>query len=227
VDWRMPEMDGAEVIAGIKNRFGSKMTAIMISAAEWTLIEDEAKAAGADGFLPKPLFPSALMDCIYSHSETIRVNAPETAEAQPEHPEQPERGRTYAGHSILLAEDVEINREIVISLLEDTGLAIDCAENGAEAVRLFEKNPAKYGIVFMDIHMPEMDGFEATRRLRALDVPEAKTIPIVAMTANVFKEDVQKCFAAGMNDHLGKPIDLAELMKRLEKYLPVTDPQLA
>jgi PAS domain S-box-containing protein len=140
----------------------------------------------------------------------------------------PEKDRgAYAGLSILLAEDVEINREIVISLLEDTGLTIDCVENGAEAVQLFERDPAKYGMIFMDIHMPEMDGFEAARRIRTLDVPEAKTVPIVAMTANVFKEDVEKCFAAGMNDHLGKPVDFAELMKRIEKYLPVKTPQLS
>jgi PAS domain S-box-containing protein len=213
VDWRMPEMNGIELTAKIKKRFKDKILVIMISAAEWTTVKDEAKAAGIDGFVPKPLFASALVDCIYTHLKMARTNAPGAGE------EQTGEKQIFAGSSILLAEDVEINREIVISLLEDTGVSVDCAENGAEAVKLFSKNPAKYGIVFMDIHMPEMDGFEATRRIRALDIPEAKTITIVAMTANVFKEDIDKCLAAGMNDHMGKPIDITELMKRLEKYL--------
>ncbi|MDR1618334.1 MAG: response regulator, partial [Treponema sp.] len=105
------------------------------------------------------------------------------------------------------------------SLLEDTGITIDCAENGAEALRMFEEAPSKYDVILMDIHMPEMDGYEATRRIRASAVARAKTIPIIAMTANIFKEDVAKCLEAGMNEHLGKPVDLEELMKRLRKYL--------
>ncbi|MDR1059547.1 MAG: response regulator, partial [Treponema sp.] len=125
----------------------------------------------------------------------------------------------YAGRSILLTEDVEINREIVESLLEDTGVNIDSAENGAEAVRLFEESPSKYSLILMDIHMPEMDGYEATRRIRSSTAAEAATIPIVAMTANVFKEDVEKCLAAGMNDHMAKPIDFKELLKQLNRYL--------
>ncbi|MDR3138503.1 MAG: response regulator [Treponema sp.] len=216
-DWRMPGMNGIELTGKIKKLSGGKIVVIMISAAEWDLIEDEAKAAGVDGlidgFIPKPLFPSALVDCIYEHLDMIRTNAPGTGE------KQAGTNQIFAGSSILLAEDVEINREIVIALLEDTGVSVDCAENGAEAVRLFKNNPAKYRVIFMDIHMPEMDGFEATRQIRALDIPQAKTVPIVAMTANIFKEDIDKCLAAGMNDHLGKPIDLAELMKRLERYL--------
>jgi signal transduction histidine kinase/CheY-like chemotaxis protein len=125
----------------------------------------------------------------------------------------------YAGRSILLTEDVEINREIVESLLEDTGVHIDSAENGAEAVRLFEEAPSKYSLILMDIHMPEMDGYEATRRIRSSAAAEGATIPIVAMTANVFKEDVEKCRAAGMNDHMAKPIDFKELLKQLDRYL--------
>ncbi|MDR2102949.1 MAG: response regulator, partial [Treponema sp.] len=212
-DWRMPGMNGVELTGKIKKKFGDKIVVILISAAEQTVIEDKAKAAGIDGFVPKPLFSSVLVDCIYGHLETARTNSPGTGK------EEAGTKRIFEGSSILLAEDVEINREIVISLLEDTGVSVDCAENGVEALRLFEKNPAKYRVILMDIHMPEMDGFEASRRIRALDIPEAKTIPIMAMTANVFKEDIDKCLAAGMNDHLGKPIDFMELMKRLEGYL--------
>jgi CheY-like chemotaxis protein len=107
--------------------------------------------------------------------------------------------------------------------LEDTGIAIDCAVSGTEAVKLFTENPSKYGVIFMDIHMPEMDGYEATRRIRASSAAEAKTIPIIAMTANVFKEDIERCFDAGMNDHLGKPVDIEKLMTHLKKYLQNKD----
>jgi signal transduction histidine kinase/CheY-like chemotaxis protein len=126
----------------------------------------------------------------------------------------------FEGQCMLLTEDVEINREIVLSLLEPTALAIDCAENGEEAVAMFSADPGKYGMIFMDLQMPKMDGYEATRRIRALDIPEAKNIPIVAMTANVFREDIERCLQAGMNDHLGKPLDFNEVLKKLRAYLP-------
>jgi len=125
----------------------------------------------------------------------------------------------FAGRCVLLAEDVEINREIVLALFEPTKLKIDCAENGAEAVRKFSAAPAKYDLIFMDIQMPEMDGYEATRRIRALDKPEAKTIPIIAMTANVFREDIEKCLQSGMNNHVGKPLIFNEVLEKLKSYL--------
>jgi len=127
----------------------------------------------------------------------------------------------FAGKCILLAEDVEINREIVMALFEPTKLEIDCAVNGVQAVRKFSEAPDKYGLIFMDVQMPEMDGYEATKRIRALDIPKAKTIPIVAMTANVFREDVEKCLEAGMNSHVGKPLDFGEVLGKLRHYLTV------
>jgi len=123
------------------------------------------------------------------------------------------------GHRIILAEDVEINREIVVALLEPTGLLIDCAENGAIAFELFKANPESYHLIFMDLNMPEMDGYEATRLIRSLSSPWAKQVPIIAMTANVFREDIEKCIAAGMNDHLGKPLEFDEVIVKLQKYL--------
>jgi signal transduction histidine kinase/CheY-like chemotaxis protein len=125
----------------------------------------------------------------------------------------------FAGRRILLVEDVEINREIVMALFEPTQLEIDCAENGVQAVRKFSEMSDRYELIFMDVQMPEMDGYEATRRIRALDMPKAKTIPIIAMTANVFKEDVERCLEAGMNDHVGKPLDFNEVLKKLRSYL--------
>jgi CheY-like chemotaxis protein len=129
----------------------------------------------------------------------------------------------FAGYHMLLAEDVDINREIVLAMLESTGLKIDCAENGLEAVRMFREAAKKYDMIFMDVQMPEMDGYEATRRIRALDTPAAAQVPIVAMTANVFKEDIAACFEAGMNGHLGKPLDLADLVEISIKYLGRAD----
>jgi len=126
---------------------------------------------------------------------------------------------SFAGHCVLLAEDVEINREIVLALLEPTGLTIDCAENGAQAVRMFERAPERYEMIFMDVQMPELDGYQATREIRALGLPGAKTVPIVAMTANVFREDVEKCLAAGMNGHVGKPIKFEEVLGQLRTYI--------
>jgi PAS domain S-box-containing protein len=213
VDWRMPGMNGIELAQMIKGEFGQRMVVIMISSTEWSVIENEAREAGVDGFIPKPLFPSTIVDCI-----NTRLGF-----RQGESPGQGKNRKTgnavFAGFRVLLAEDVEINREIVLTLLEDTGIIIDCAENGAEALGKFEQNPSAYDLILMDIHMPEMDGFEATRRIRALDLEKAKAVPIVAMTANVFREDIEKCLAAGMNDHLGKPIDIEDLMEKLKQYL--------
>ncbi|MDR1042777.1 MAG: response regulator [Clostridiales Family XIII bacterium] len=131
----------------------------------------------------------------------------------------------FAGHRVLLAEDIEINREVVLSLLEDTGLEIDCAENGREAVDMFAKDPSGYEMIFMDIQMPEMDGYEATRTIRAMSIPRATEVPIVAMTANVFKEDVERSRAAGMNDHIGKPLMRDEVINVILKYIGEPDRQ--
>ncbi|MCL2813270.1 MAG: response regulator [Oscillospiraceae bacterium] len=125
----------------------------------------------------------------------------------------------FEGRRVLLAEDVDINREIVTALLEPTLLAIDCAEDGEQAVVMFRENPEKYDAIFMDIQMPKMNGFEATRAIRELGVPGAKKIPIIAMTASVFAEDVKKCLDAGMDDHVGKPLNFAEVLDKLRIYL--------
>jgi CheY-like chemotaxis protein len=127
--------------------------------------------------------------------------------------------RDFTGKTILIAEDVEINREIITALLEPTHLSIDCAIDGKDAVELFTQKNGAYDLIFMDIQMPDMDGYEATRVIRASDVPNAKTVPIIAMTANVFKEDVDRAGRAGMNGHLGKPIVLDDVLNMLSKYM--------
>jgi CheY-like chemotaxis protein len=125
----------------------------------------------------------------------------------------------FRGKRLLIAEDVEINREILIALLEDSGLEIDCAKNGKEALDMIAADPEKYDIVFMDIQMPAMDGLEATRHIRALQMRQRGWLPIVAMTANVFKDDIEACLSAGMDDHLGKPLDMKKVVEKLKKYL--------
>ena len=143
-----------------------------------------------------------------------RGNAPSVEETPDEYGVS-----AFHGKSVLVAEDIEINREIVLALLEPTGAKVTCVENGAEAVRVFDESPDSFDIIFMDVQMPEMDGFEATRRIRALAHMGAKTIPIVAMTANVFREDIEKCLDAGMNDHVGKPMNVNEFFNVMRKHL--------
>jgi PAS domain S-box-containing protein len=150
---------------------------------------------------------------------TIKVNCFDEERPDFEDNDLIEKGISFEGKTALLAEDIDINREIVLSLLEPTKLQIDCACNGLEAIRMFEVSPEKYDIILMDVQMPELDGLEATRRIRDLDTPKAKSIPIIAMTASVFKEDVNNCLDAGMNDHVGKPLDLDDLLRKLKYYL--------
>ncbi|MCL2130617.1 MAG: response regulator, partial [Treponema sp.] len=190
---------------------------IMISPAEWKEIEDDAKKAGIDKFLSKPLFPSIIMDLI---NEVLGVKR------QVEKKNEMDISGLFTGHRIMLVEDVEVNREIVQELLSPTNLQIDCAANGLEAVRMFAEAPEKYGMIFMDVHMPELDGYEATRRIRKIEArlhPELKRIPIVAMTANVFREDTEKCLNAGMDDHVGKPLDFNLVLDKLHQYLPARE----
>ncbi|MCL1976132.1 MAG: response regulator [Firmicutes bacterium] len=214
VDWKMPVMDGVTLTRELKSRFTTteRGFVVLISAGDWGSIEDEAKEAGVDKFLSKPLFPSVIADMINECMGTRRhEQAVEALSSSID--------GMFAGYCILLAEDVEINREIVQVLLEPTGLMIECAENGAEAVRMFTESPDKYQVILMDVQMPEMDGYEATRLIRKTDALQGQTIPIIAMTANVFREDIEKCMEAGMNDHLGKPLDIGEFIEKLRRYI--------
>ena len=211
LDWRMLSAKDADAEKLLEKTISSKTPAvIMIPSILLNEVESIAKRAGTDKFLSKPLFASSVID---SANECLG-----------EGPREDEAGDDtdgiFAGRHILLAEDVEINREIVLALLEPTLITIDCAKNGLEAVRLFGEAPETYDAIFMDIQMPEMDGYGATRAIRALGAKNSETIPIIAMTANVFKEDVENCIEAGMNDHVGKPLDFEEVISRLKKYLP-------
>jgi signal transduction histidine kinase/DNA-binding response OmpR family regulator len=214
VDWKMPGIDGIEFTRGLKKNAQTKSVVIMISAAEWSVIETEAKKAGVDKFLSKPLFPSIITDCIaecIGSADRVLPTPPE-GEALP--------AEDLSGFRILLAEDVDINREIVYTILEPTALGIDSVENGALALKMYTEDPDKYDLILMDIQMPEMDGYEATREIRLWEKEkERRPVPIVAMTANVFKEDIEKCLAAGMDGHVGKPLDFGEVLDKLRKFL--------
>jgi len=211
VDWEMPEMNGIDFARIIYEKGEGNPIIIMISAYDWSNIQGEAAEVGVTRFLPKPLFVSAIADCINGC-----LNA---SQADPR--EDGTSAVNLSGHTILLAEDVDINREIVIALLEPTGLAIDCAENGKIAVEMFKAAPEKYDMIFMDLQMPEADGYAATKLIRESGLARAKEIPIVAMSANVFKEDIEKCLESGMNNHIGKPLDFAEVLSMLEKYVKI------
>jgi len=214
IDWRLPDMDGGELIRRINEKATSDPIVIIFSSSDWNEIEDEARVAGAGKFLPKPLFPSTIYDVV---NEYVGDNC----EIRQRHNPFNRSFDTvdFSGCAILLVDDVEINREIVMSLLEPTHLSIECAGNGTQAVDKFTAEPGKYDLIFMDIQMPEMDGYEATRRIRASGVTGAQSVPIIAMTADVFKEDVEKCMAAGMNGHIGKPINIDEISTQLKQYL--------
>jgi len=212
IDWKMPGMDGIQLTSELKNRHESaKSVVIMITSAEWSIVEKEARSAGVDKFLSKPLFPSCIANAI---NEALGIDRQKVKEMKKE------IDGMFAGKKILLVEDVEINRDIVMTLLEPTGIKIECAENGQEALDLFSKNPEKYDMVFMDVQMPIMDGYDATRKIRALNNEHAKNVRIIAMTANVFREDIERCLEAGMDNHIGKPLDFNEVIEKLTIYLP-------
>lgn len=212
VDWMMPEMDGLELTRRIRERYGENIIIIMISVAEWSVIEESATKIGVNNFISKPLLPSRIIDCINENIGHESYGIEERKEKEEYAPDE------FIGKKILLVEDIEINREIMIGLLDETGIQIEIAENGLIACEKFAKNPSAYDLIFMDIHMPEMDGYEATTQIRSMVLPQSKNVPIIAMTANVFKEDIEKCLEVGMDDHIGKPIDWDTLMAKLRYY---------
>ena len=208
-----PGMDGFKLARFIRKKGDTNSIVLMSSGAECRRIELGNKEVEINRYLCKPLFPSTVVGVI---QELIGV---ERMVSDAEGRARLALADNFSDKRVLLVEDIEVNREIVIELLRSTHIRIEEAENGLVALQKFEKNPRRFDMIFMDMQMPEMDGLESTRKIRLLSDPWAKQIPIVAMTANVFREDVEKCLDAGMNDHLGKPINLNELLVCLRKYL--------
>ncbi|MGN0741606.1 MAG: response regulator [Candidatus Fimadaptatus sp.] len=208
IDWLMPDMNGIEVVRRIRRIIGDSKPIIILTAYDWSSIEDEAREAGVTGFCSKPLFMSELRE-VLSKPYALRAQAPESAEPAPD----------YTGMKLLLAEDNALNQEIAAEILQGMGFAVDVVSDGAEAVeRMRTAAPGQYDLILMDIQMPHVDGYEATRAIRRLP-GDAARIPIVAMTANAFDEDRQNAFAAGMDGHIAKPIETARLVETLRDIL--------
>ena len=211
VDLKMPDMDGIQTAKAIRRLVGSETLVVVMTAYEWKEIEADARRAGVDFFITKPLFRSELVDLFEKINDfSEAVYEPETAKGEIQ----------FAGERILLVEDNELNLEVAASLLEMKGLTIESACNGLQALEKFCSTPVGYyDAVLMDIRMPVMDGLEAARNIRLFDKSDAQTIPIIAMTANAFDEDVEKSHAAGMNAHLAKPIDPEKLFAVLQEFI--------
>ncbi|MCL1874944.1 MAG: response regulator [Synergistaceae bacterium] len=182
---------------------------LMASFLKWNKVDAKLRGAGINRFIPMPLFPANIYSSL--RREDVGTNNIDTDKLAHSTPD-------FSSIALLLVEDMKTNREIFKMLFEDTKMKIDTAENGLIAVKKFMQNPDKYDMILMDINMPEMDGYEATRAIRGMEIGKAKTIPIVAMTADAFREDIEKCLNSGMNDHIAKPIDVAEIIRKISIY---------
>ena len=212
LDWKMPEMDGIATARKIRERIGEEVTIIILTSFDFSEIEEEARAAGVNAFMAKPLFRSRL-------TATLRQFTSGKKEKNARNYLEDFAKENYAGKRILLVEDNELNREIAAEIIGMTGVTIDRAENGKIAVEKVMEAPEKwYDLIFMDIQMPIMNGYEATAAIRALAGSRGK-VPIIAMTANAFAEDVQLAKNTGMNEHIAKPLDLNKLNDVLKQWL--------
>ena len=195
IDWQMPDMNGIETVRRIRKVIGNDTPIIILTAYDWTDIAEEAKAAGVTAFVSKPLFMSELRAALTEQAEERKMEAPIRHD--------------HAGRKVLLVEDNELNREIATAILEEAGLIVEWVADGTDAVeRMNEADENEYDLILMDIQMPKMDGYTATREIRTLGNNRKANIPIIAMTANAFEEDKRKAFEAGMNAHISKPISL-------------------
>ena len=209
IDWLIPDMNGIEIVRQIRKVIGNRCPIIILTAYDWADIEDEARAAGVTAFCEKPLFLSELRRVL---AEPFRAE-PASEPAQP-------TAADLKGKKLLLVEDNELNREIALEILKEAGFVVDTAEDGAVAVqKIKQAAPGQYDLILMDIQMPNLDGYEATRQIRALPDAEKANIPIFAMTANAFEEDRQNALEAGMNGHIAKPLDVPHLLRVLTDAL--------
>ena len=211
IDWRLPDRNGIEVTRQIRS-LGDHTPIIILTAYDWSDIEVEARAAGDTAFCSKPMFMSDIRETL--------MTAIGQRQAEPEDSILPAATSDFRGKCILLVEDNELNREIAVEILKEYGFQVDTAENGAEAVeKVKNSQPGGYDLVLMDVQMPVMNGYEATRRIRALNDPALAKITILAMTANAFDEDRKKAMECGMDGFLSKPIVVEELIDTLQNNL--------
>ena len=211
IDWCMPELDGIETARRMRRYVGPDVLIIIISAYDWSGIEEQAKAAGVNAFIAKPFFASNLYNTLLAVSRKPELGFSAVGNKET---------YDFGGKKVLLVEDNELNMEIASELLKFVNLQVEHAENGKVAVDIFRNSKEKeYALIFMDIQMPLMNGYDAARCIRSSEHPAAGTIPIIAMTANAFNDDVQAAFDAGMNGHLAKPIDVEVLYKTIARYI--------
>ena len=209
LDWKMPGMDGLHTAREMRKHLGDKVPILIISAYDWSEIEQEAKEAGIQGFISKPLFKSNLFLGLSQH---VLREADEKSEDEV-------HLQCFSGKHVLLSEDNDLNWEIAEELLSEAGFELERAENGQICVEMFEQSPVGfYDVILMDIRMPIMNGYDAAKTIRALDRKDAN-IPIIAMTADAFSDDIQHCLDCGMNEHVAKPIDVDRLSQILKKYI--------
>lgn len=207
IDWKMPKVSGVDVTREIRKLFNEDTLIIIVSAYDLSEVEDEARAAGADQLVTKPLFQSTVFNLLMMLSG-----------GKYKHNTANEEEFDFTGHRVLLAEDNAFNRDIATELLDLVNMEVDTAENGEEAVEKFKNAPeGTYDVILMDIQMPVKDGHQATREIRALERADARQIPIYAMTANAFTEDITAALSCGMNGHIAKPIDTQILYTTLAK----------
>ncbi len=210
LDWKLPGMDGIQTARELRKQLGDDVPILLMSAYDWTEIEDEARAAGISGFLMKPLFRSTLFYGL----------RPYVDHDEEDQPEQEESKLHFANKRVLVAEDNELNWEIAYELLRDLGLELEWAENGEICTELFRNSePGYYDAILMDIRMPVMNGYEATDAIRAMDDRPDASLPIIAMTADAYSDDIQRCLSHGMNAHVAKPIDIDEVARVLKKFM--------
>ncbi|MCH5206125.1 MAG: response regulator [Oscillospiraceae bacterium] len=211
LDWKLPDMGGVEAAQKLREKIGDEVPIIILTTFDWPEAEDQAREAGVNAFLPKPFFLTSFRQKM---EELINRNAPDNAE------DNAEEASVLNGMNILVAEDNEINAEILGELLAMVGATCDIYENGKLAAEAFEKSePGQYQLILMDVQMPVMGGYEATKTIRQLEHPMAKIIPIIAMTANAFAEDIKDALDAGMNAHASKPVDMAALEQTVREIL--------
>ena len=209
LDWKLPGMNGIQVAKEIRHNLGDEVPILLISAYDWSEFESEAREAGISGFISKPLFKSTLYYALRQYMGT------ETENGQTLNP-----NIDLSGRRILIAEDNELNWEVANELLSDLGVELDWAEDGQICLDKFQKSPeGYYDAVLMDIRMPHMTGYEATKMIRGLKHPDALSIPIIAMSADAFSDDIQHCLECGMNAHIAKPIDIMEVSRLLKRFL--------